>query len=1164
MVQVNLIFVVIHETAKKKIMFKKICLLLISFFTFGSAFTQQEIIVGISDSPPLKYFDENNKPQGFFVDLLAHIAQQENWKLVYKHGDYNQCLGWLKNDEIDIMPGLGYTVERAKIFSFNKADVVSTWTLLISTPDLDIKSIENVNNKRVAYVKEDGFAANNLIGLKHLASQFDVKYKKIEVESYKELFEFLENKKADIGIVNRLYSDNLQDDYNFNKSPVTYSRVSLRFAFPNSNPLSEKLIHKIDNSIIQLKENRESYYYEILDKYIPKSKKTQIPEWYYYILYLGLGALIIFIINNIILKRAINHANTNLANASETIRANDSFLQLALNVAKQGTWNYDCEKDEVHYNKEFSEILNDEPSEVIGTIEHWTDRIFSADKKLIIKKLNSFLAGDVSEFSEDFRMQTFDGTAKWFFCQCRVISKTEDGKITQVIGALADISDRKRFESLYNESELKFNTFLNNSSSMIYIKDTKGVYSIVNKEFINVFKRSQEEIYGKTDADFFAAIYSDPIIANDSEVRDSGKTIQVEEKMFDGKNERIFLSIKFPLYDDANKVSSICGISIDITHYKEVSTELENHRKKLEAIVKEQTAEVYHVNEQLSAAIEELQAITEQLSDEVTFRRDAEKELEGYKNKLEIQVEKRTLELKESEENFRQLAENINSVFFLRTADNKILYINPAFETIFGYKKEILMEKPDILSTWIHPDDIKNMMGVAYSSELEKNGSLNLQYRIIRPDREIRWLWARSYPVYDETGKIYRIVGITNDITEIKEFEDKLQQAKEKAEESDRLKTAFLANMSHEIRTPLNAIVGFTHFLAMQGITQQQKQQYVKIINRNTTSLLNLIEDIIEIAKIDSGQIKIRESEFQIKELATELFDKFNNHTNLIEKKELNFEFVPHEFLDEVTILSDKEKIKQVLSNLLANAFKFTELGEVKFGYNVNDDDKNNKRLIFYVKDSGIGIDEDKLDSIFERFMKIEDHKTKLYRGTGIGLTIARSLSKLINGKISVESKRGIGSTFFLSIPFYSAPKPKLSLRNIIPDIADNYNWKNKTILIVEDELSNYLYLNALLTSTYAKIIHVTNGKHAVSICKENKNIDIVLMDIQLPEMNGKDATKAIKEFRNSLPIIAQTAHAGSNDIDECYEAGCNDYISKPINSEMLLVKINKYIMSSN
>ncbi|MBU8892776.1 MAG: response regulator [Bacteroidales bacterium] len=404
---------------------------------------------------------------------------------------------------------------------------------------------------------------------------------------------------------------------------------------------------------------------------------------------------------------------------------------------------------------------------------------------------------------------------------------------------------------------------------------------------------------------------------------------------------------------------------------------------------------------------------------------------------------------------------------------------------------------------------------------------------------------------------LFRKVKIKQERRHIKSIElnnEKLQLANEKIEEANRLKSAFLANMSHEFRTPMNGIIGFSKLLTdSTDIDPGTRNKYLEIINKSGYIILDLINDVIDLSKIESKKLKINYSECELSKILEELHDFFIAERDNNEKQNIKI-LVEKEFdYNDLVIYSDCNRIRQVLYNLINNALKFTTEGSIGFGYFIE-----MPNIVFFVRDTGIGLTEPEKEIIFERFRQVEDKMTRRYGGSGLGLSISKGIVENLNGKIWVDSENGKGSTFYFTVPYKIVERKDNFASG--EKKYDQFVWKNKTILIVEDSIISYDLLTKFLKNAEVSFVHASDGEKAVHLCKTNKSIDLVLMDIQLPILNGIEATKLIKEFRPELPIIAQTANAMDEDKPNIIAAGCDDYISKPINRMELLEKIDTFI----
>lgn len=378
--------------------------------------------------------------------------------------------------------------------------------------------------------------------------------------------------------------------------------------------------------------------------------------------------------------------------------------------------------------------------------------------------------------------------------------------------------------------------------------------------------------------------------------------------------------------------------------------------------------------------------------------------------------------------------------------------------------------------------------------------------------------------------------------------------AKEKAEESDKLKTAFLQNMSHEIRTPMNAIVGFSELLEIEIEDPKKLKYYTDVIRKRSDDLLGIINELLDIARIEAGQLNFNDKQIDLNTLLEELQAFYIEHKLLAEKPEINFitRNIPKEINS--LISTDPGKLKQIFVNLIHNALKFTTQGKVEFGFH----SVNNDSITFFVSDTGAGISENMKELIFERFRKSFDESVYVQDGLGLGLAIVKGLLKLFKGKIWVESELAKGSTFYFTIPYI----PMIQEEEVVVTLPKerNYNWSDYTILIVEDDSFNVAFFIELLQHTNIKYLIGKTGQQAISLFTDNEDINLVLMDIKLPDTSGYEVTKSLKKIRPEIPIIAQTAYASENEKNKSFEAGCIDFISKPIKKDSFLTVLEKHL----
>jgi len=507
-----------------------------------------------------------------------------------------------------------------------------------------------------------------------------------------------------------------------------------------------------------------------------------------------------------------------------------------------------------------------------------------------------------------------------------------------------------------------------------------------------------------------------------------------------------------------------------------------------------------------------------------------------------------TSELKESEERFRAITKSAKDAIITINIKGIVVDWNKGAGVTFGYTEEEITGKE---LTLIIPQQYSEM----HTKNLERvvNGG---NHHVIGKTVELWGLHKNGseFPLELslaewESGSEKYFTGIIRDVTERKRTEAELFKAKEKAEESDRLKSAFLANMSHEIRTPMNGILGFAQLLKEPRLSDEEQQEYVKIIEKSGNRMLNIINDIVDIAKIESGQMTVSMSETNINQQIQFVYTFFKPEVEKRGMQLLIKNILPSK---SAIVKSDREKIYAVLTNLVGNAVKYTHAGSIEMGV-----EKKGDNLEFFVKDTGIGVPEQKKGLIFERFRQGNDLTSQFTEGTGLELSISKAYVELLGGNIWVESEEGQGSTFYFTIPYNAEAKTEIVDKEVSSVIGAEV--KNLKILIAEDDEVSVLLLSAALRMHCREIVTVGNGIEAVEAGRTNPDIDLFLMDLKMPEMDGFEAARQIRQFNKDVIIIAQTAFGLTGDREKAIEAGCNDFIAKPIVVEELKGIIREY-----
>jgi PAS domain S-box-containing protein len=514
--------------------------------------------------------------------------------------------------------------------------------------------------------------------------------------------------------------------------------------------------------------------------------------------------------------------------------------------------------------------------------------------------------------------------------------------------------------------------------------------------------------------------------------------------------------------------------------------------------------------------------------------------------------ERKQLEEKiiESEAYFRTLIDISPDGILTTDTEGNVTYGSLKSLEIFGVPSGMNVIGSSILN-WISPD-YTTMVLERFSEILSGNiVPETKEYKLNKYDKSVFWGELSSSPLPSKDGVFTGLLIVCRDISNRKKAEEDLIKARDKAEESDRLKTAFLHNISHEIRTPMNAITGFSALLHEPDLDTETQHSFIDIINQSSNHLLTIVTDIIEISNIEAGLLKFNKKEINLNSLLMKLINEFNPRAT---DKGIEFRYEIGLDNNQSVIQMDSDKLNQILLNLLNNAFKFTENGLIKFGYK-----QKNGFLEFYVSDTGIGVPHDHQKRIFERFYQVESTLARQYEGTGLGLPISKAYVELMGGTIWLESEQGSGSVFYFTIPYIQSGGNE-TLKSYIPETQKIISNGKKTILIAEDEENNYLLLLEFLSSLNVELLHANNGKEAVEICESEKVISLVLMDIKMPVMDGYAATREIRKNYPGLPVVALTAYSFEDDRKKAFACGCNDFISKPFSKNAILETVTKYL----
>ena len=903
---------------------------------------------------------------------------------------------------------------------------------------------------------------------------------------------------------------------------------------------------------------------------------------------------------------------TERKHAEEQIRLITQRLQLSTESAGIGIWDLNLKNNILIWDKRMFELYGIEEADFEGAYEAWIAGVHPDDIVQADKEVQDAINGK-KDFHSIFRILWPSGEVRYIEAYA-MVQTDNDGAPERMIGVNWDISERKKAEIELNESETKYRTLIENSIQGVVIAQSDPVrlsfassamadisgftvseLTSMNPEtlaklihpddrqrfFTNFQKRlggenferqSEYKIVDKSGAIKWVLVFSsrikyqgeDAAIATFLDVTDrrlaEQTLVESEEKyrslmenlpvgIFRSTYEGIGISANQAMadiygYQSVEELLSVPTSDFYTSEYPREDNisilEVEGSLLGHETLERKKDGSLVWVSVNYRASFDEKGKI---------------KYIDGVINDI-TERKKAEVSLRESEEKHRTILKTASDGFWLVDVNGHLIEVNDSYSRMSGYSEEELLQMSiSDLEVLESKDEI-----IQRIKKIIKVGEARFETKHLRKDGSHFDVEASVQYQNTDGG---RFVCFMHDITERKIADQKLLNALEKAKESDRLKSAFLATMSHELRTPLNAIIGFSDIIN-KDVPLEDILKFNETINTSGIHLLHIVEDIFDITLIEEGQLNIIKEKVQLSSLMNNILEVMKLEQGKTNKVHLDFNLiVPNEGKD-LVIHTDGSKLKQILINLLKNALKFTHQGYVHYGFEI-ETIKNKTNLKFFIEDTGIGIPKDKWEIIFDHFRQVEETHTKTFGGAGIGLSIAKKLTKLLSGDIWLNSELGKGSTFYFTIPLEESdmasikiqPKKEISGKSAT---IKQINEKDKTILVVEDDENSFEFLKVILEKSGANTLWSKNGEEAIEQCKQNPKIDLVLMDINMPIMNGYEATREIKKLRPNLPIIAQTAYAMAGDQEKSLEAGCDDYITKPIKQEVLITKIEELL----
>lgn len=883
-----------------------------------------------------------------------------------------------------------------------------------------------------------------------------------------------------------------------------------------------------------------------------------------------------------------------LKKAQEQLSLSESRYKLAMDAAEEGIWDWDLVHNSIYYSNQWKKQLGYLPDELENVFETWELLLHPDDLLASQKALSSYLEKPIGHYLTEFRMRHRDTSYRWIRSKASAI-QDKHGNVLRLLGAHTDITFTKKAQTEIANAKQRFE--LTNKASNTGIWDWNIV---TNDLFLSDVWKAQLGFSPKELPNDFSS-WKDRLHPDDQDMMVNylnnylqHPTIKfnLQFRLRHKNNSYRWINSKASATITNGQVVRLFGAHNDITEIIEASEKLKENEEHLRTILNtmsdslviadksgniveqnDAVTEVYGYTKEELNKFNALNMVTDEYRSEqkvfienvmkddfaqyeaIHKRKDGSTfnaEIRGrsiiYNNQQCIMAIIRDVSVrKKNEHEILKLNQAIQQapVPIVTTDPNGIIeYVNPRFIEITGYaSQELLGQKTSILQSGYHSTSFYTELW----DRIKSGKSWRGEFLNKKKNTEYFWELASISPILNHKGEIQNFIKISEDITKNKQIEIELKSAMEKAEVANIHKNNFLANMSHEIRTPMNGIIGFAELLKEDDIAPLDKEKYLEIIHSNSNSLLRLIDDIIDISKIEANELKISKKETNI----SKLLDEFNFELNKMKtqkgKAHIETKLVKPVKLENLIVYTDPLRLKQLLVNFTNNALKFTEKGTITTECIIH-----SKSLEFIIHDTGIGIPEKHKTELFKRFQRIETKAFRRFGGTGLGLAISKGIVELLGGKVWLNSVYGKGSSFHFTIPLN---------QEVINETTNKNTIHNAHILLAEDEQNIYSFFKEALGDLAIKIHWAKNGKEAVDMFKKHRaDIDLILMDINMPVMDGIEATKNIMRLDPSAKIIIETCLAKEDELQSCNDLGCIDYLTKPILPNDLIAKISKHL----
>jgi len=1043
---------------------------------------------------PFQWMDEKGGYFGIGADYRAILESRLGVKLEpVPASSWSESLEQLRRRECDISLLTSQTPERDAFLLFTEPLLVLPPTIITRTDNKAVKTLADLAGRRVAVARDR--PVHERLAKDHpeivLLPRDDVS-SAISAVALGDAEVYVGELASATQAIERLGIRNLRIAGEF---PYVFPfRIGVRKDWPVAVTILDKAIATItpeEHAAIRRK------WISMQSDLNPSLRQVLI-----YALPISIGVVILTLL---IVNQRLARAIARRKQIESALRENEERWIFALEGSNDGVWDWNVNTNEIFFSRRWKTMLGFAENELENRLDEWITRIHPSDADLALDAVQRHLRGEIATYEIEHRVKTKDGSYRWILARGRVVARDEAGAPARMVGTQTDITERKHSEQALRTAKEFAEELIETANAMVLGMDERGQ--------ITIFNRAAEEITGYTKQELCGRNWWEMLVPRDRfpEVwaaigpeSQGGLPKHYENPILTKSGEERFIVWQNGVLREGERVAGTVSFGIDITE-----------------------------------------------------RRRAENELRRHEEQLEETVRLRTAELQEAERRLRDMTNNIpGAVYqFARRLDGSFVFefCSEGMEAMVGVRSEEAVR--DVNAVWavIHPDDLAELLPKAHRSA-ETMTRYVQDLRICQPDGRRWWIRAESEPQRREDGSMLWNGNIM-DITERKRLEEELAVAKSAAEAANQAKSVFLANMSHEIRTPMNAILGFAQLMFRDPALTPQQRQHLATINRGGEHLLALINDILEMSKIEAGRIRLQIANFDLHALLDDIDRMFRLRTDA---RHLRFSV---ERTDDVPqfVKGDESKLRQIFINLVGNAVKFTERGAIAVRVRTTDREHRALRLRCEVEDTGPGISAADLPRLFHQFEQTETGQ-RAGVGTGLGLAISREFARLMGGDMSVTSEPGRGTTFFFDAPVETgeatasrAPAEPRSVRRLQPAHL------GLRVLIADDTMENRAYLEQLLQPLGFDTRAVADGAQAVEAFAEWQP-QLVLIDLRMPVLDGREATRQIRARPDGTktPIIVVTASAFAENRREVIEAGADDFLGKPFREADLFEKIGR------